>query len=103
MFADTTRGPVGAGAARDHRPHPSPRPLPSELRRGAALARRRNREHLLARCFPLGPKNVGIGCNPNFSGPEVFQGALTNVVLVREALTEEAIQKFSTAGPGKQQ
>jgi len=42
-----------------------------------------------------GPKNVGIGCNPNFSGPEVFQGALAEVMLLREALPEEAVQKLA--------
>ena len=26
--------------------------------------------------YQPGPKNVGIGCNPNFSGPEVFRGDL---------------------------
>jgi hypothetical protein len=35
--------------------------------------------------FVSGPENVGIGCNPNFSDPEVFQGALADVVFLREA------------------
>ena len=39
------------------------------------------------------PKNVGIGCNPNYAGPEVFQGALAEVLFVREALPEEEIRK----------
>jgi hypothetical protein len=42
-----------------------------------------------------GPKNVGIGCNPNFTGPEVFQGALAEVVFVREALAEDAVRKLA--------
>jgi len=42
-----------------------------------------------------GPKNVGIGCNPNFSGPEVFQGALAEVLFVREALPEEAVRQLA--------
>ena len=43
--------------------------------------------------YQPGPKNVGIGCNPNYTGPEVFQGALAEVLLVREALPEEEIRK----------
>ena len=45
--------------------------------------------------YQPGPTNVGIGCNPNFSGPEVFQGALAEVVFVREALPEEAVRKLA--------
>jgi hypothetical protein len=45
--------------------------------------------------FQSGPKNVGIGCNPNFTGPEVFQGALAEVLLVREAMPEEEIRKLA--------
>jgi len=45
--------------------------------------------------YQVGPKNVGIGCNPNFSGPEVFQGILADVLVVREALPEEAIQELA--------
>lgn len=45
--------------------------------------------------YQPGPTNVGIGCNPNFSGPEVFQGILADVLLVREALPEEAIGKLA--------
>jgi hypothetical protein len=45
--------------------------------------------------FQPRPKNVGIGCNPNFSGPESFQGALADVVFVREALSEEAVRRLA--------
>ena len=45
--------------------------------------------------YQPGPKNVGIGCNPNYSGPEVFQGALAEVLFVREALPEEAVRKLA--------
>jgi hypothetical protein len=45
--------------------------------------------------YQLGPKNVGIGCNPNYTGPEVFQGALADVVFLREALPEDAIKKLA--------
>ncbi|MHC1769396.1 MAG: beta-L-arabinofuranosidase domain-containing protein [Verrucomicrobiia bacterium] len=45
--------------------------------------------------FQPGPRNVGIGCNPNFSGPEVFQGGLAEVVFVREALPEAAVRKLA--------
>ncbi len=45
--------------------------------------------------FQPGPKNVGIGCNPNFGGPEVFQGAIASVVFVREALTEDAVRELA--------
>lgn len=47
--------------------------------------------------FQPGAKNVGIGCNPNFGGPEVFQGALAEVLFVREALPEEAIRNLAAA------
>lgn len=42
--------------------------------------------------YRTGPKNVGIGCNPNFSAPESFQGALSEVVFAREAMSEEAVK-----------
>ncbi|NUQ64994.1 MAG: glycoside hydrolase family 127 protein [Pirellulales bacterium] len=45
--------------------------------------------------YQPGPKNVGIGCNPNYTGPEVFQGALAEFLLVREALPEETIRKLA--------
>jgi hypothetical protein len=45
--------------------------------------------------YQPGPTNVGIGCNPNYSGPEVFQGALAEVLFVREALPEEAVRKLA--------
>jgi len=45
--------------------------------------------------FQPGPKNVGFGCNPNYSGPEAFQGALADVVFVREALSEEAVRRLA--------
>jgi uncharacterized protein len=45
--------------------------------------------------YQPGPMNVGIGCNPNYTGPEVFQGALAEVVLVREALREDEIRKLA--------
>jgi len=45
--------------------------------------------------YQPGPKNVGIGCNPNYTGPEVFQGALAEVLLVREALPEEEIKRLA--------
>jgi hypothetical protein len=45
--------------------------------------------------YQPGPKNVGIGCNPNYTGPEVFQGALAEVLLVREAWPEEQIKKLA--------
>ena len=45
--------------------------------------------------YQVGPKNVGIGCNPNFTGPEVFQGALADVLFVREALPDDAIQELA--------
>jgi DUF1680 family protein len=47
--------------------------------------------------YQPGPKNVGIGCNPNFTGPEVFQGALADILFVREALPEEEIKKRAGA------
>lgn len=49
--------------------------------------------------FVPGPKNLGIGCNPNFSGPEVFQGALAEVVFSREALSEEAVRVLANRQP----
>ena len=45
--------------------------------------------------YQPGPKNVGIGCNPNYAGPEVFQGTLAEILLVREALPEEEIRKHA--------
>jgi len=45
--------------------------------------------------YQPGPKNAGIGCNPNYPGPEVFQGALAEVLLVREAWPEEEIRKLA--------
>jgi hypothetical protein len=45
--------------------------------------------------YQPGPKNVGIGCNPNYTGPEVFQGLLAEVFLGREALPEEEIRKLA--------
>lgn len=45
--------------------------------------------------YQPGPRNVGIGCNPNYTGPEVFQGALAEVLLVREALPEEEIRRLA--------
>lgn len=45
--------------------------------------------------YQPGPKNVGIGCNPNYTGPEVFQGDLAEVLFVREALPEEEIRKLA--------
>ena len=45
--------------------------------------------------FQPGPKNVGVGCNPNYSGQEAFQGALAEVVFVREALSEEAVRRLA--------
>jgi hypothetical protein len=45
--------------------------------------------------YQPGPKNVGIGCNPNYTGPEVFQGALAEILLVREALPEEEIKRLA--------
>jgi len=43
--------------------------------------------------YQPGPTHVGIGCNPNYSGPEVFQGALAEILLAREALPGEEIRK----------
>ncbi len=43
--------------------------------------------------FQPGPKNVGIGCNPNYAGPEVFQGDLAEILFTREALPESEIKK----------
>lgn len=45
--------------------------------------------------FQPGPKNVGIGCNPNYTGPEVFGGALAEVEFVREALPEEMVRRLA--------
>jgi hypothetical protein len=45
--------------------------------------------------YQPGPPNVGIGCNPNLTEPEVFQGALAQVLFTREALPEEAIRKLA--------
>lgn len=45
--------------------------------------------------FRPGPANVGIGCNPNFTETESFQGALAEVVFVREALPEEAVRRLA--------
>ena len=42
--------------------------------------------------FQPGPGNVGIGCNPNYTDPEAFKGALADVVFVREALPEGAVR-----------
>jgi len=47
--------------------------------------------------YQPGPKNVGIGCNPNYSGPEVFQGALAEVLFVREALAAKEVKKLAEA------
>ena len=46
--------------------------------------------------YQPGPKNVGIGCNPNFSGPEFFQGSLAEILFSREALPEEAIRSLAS-------
>lgn len=45
--------------------------------------------------YQPGPKSVGIGCNPNFRSPEVFQGGLADVLFMREALPEEAVRKLA--------
>lgn len=45
--------------------------------------------------YQPGPKNVGLGCNPNYTGPEVFQGALADVQFLREALPAEAVQRLA--------
>ena len=45
--------------------------------------------------FLAGPKKVGIGCNPNDNGNESFQGALSEIVFVREALSEEDIGRLA--------
>lgn len=42
-------------------------------------------------CLQPGPRNLGIGCNPNYGELEGFKGAIANVLFIREALTEEAI------------
>jgi len=42
-----------------------------------------------------GPKKVGIGCNPNGNGNEAFRGALSEVVFVREELSEEDIRHLA--------
>ena len=34
-------------------------------------------------------RNVGIGCDPNYSGPGAFQGSLTEVLFVREPVRGE--------------
>lgn len=47
--------------------------------------------------YQPGPKNVGIGCNLNYPGPEVFQGALAEVLLVREAWPDDEIKKLAGA------
>lgn len=39
------------------------------------------------------PKNVGIGGSPNYPGPEFFQGALADILFVREALPGREIRK----------
>jgi hypothetical protein len=49
-----------------------------------------------ASCQP-GPKNVGISCNPNCTDPEVFQGVLAEVLLVRQALLKEEIRRLAGA------
>lgn len=46
--------------------------------------------------YQPGPQNVGIGCNPNYTGPEVFHGTLAEVLLVREALSGEEIRKLAS-------
>ncbi|MBP7049624.1 MAG: glycoside hydrolase family 127 protein [Phycisphaerae bacterium] len=38
-----------------------------------------------------GPKNVGIGCNPNFGDTESFQGCIADVLFSREAMTDAQI------------
>ena len=45
--------------------------------------------------FLPGAANVGIGCNPNFTDTESFQGALAEVVFVREALPEEEVRRLA--------
>ncbi len=45
--------------------------------------------------YQPGPKNVAIGCNPNYTDPEAFQGALAEVLFSREALPEEEIKKLA--------
>lgn len=45
--------------------------------------------------FEPGPTNVGIGCNPNHSDPEAFQGALAEINFVREALPEESVRELA--------
>jgi hypothetical protein len=38
-----------------------------------------------------GPKDVGIGCNPNFGDTESFQGCIADVLFSREAMTDAQI------------
>ncbi|MBM3998836.1 MAG: hypothetical protein FJ297_04710 [Planctomycetes bacterium] len=49
--------------------------------------------------FVPGPVNIGIGCNPNHTGPEVFDGEIARVLLAREAYDEEAIARLAGDRP----
>ena len=46
----------------------------------------------LPRVLASQPPNIGIGCNPNHSDLENFQGAICGVVFRREALSDEEIE-----------
>ena len=48
----------------------------------------------IAPCLQSGPKNLGIGCNPNYGELEGFQGSIADVRFVREALDDAAVAKI---------
>ncbi|HUW60488.1 MAG TPA: beta-L-arabinofuranosidase domain-containing protein [Candidatus Bathyarchaeia archaeon] len=49
-------------------------------------------EGSLPRVLASQPPNIGIGCNPNHTELENFQGAISNVEFRREALSDEEIK-----------
>jgi hypothetical protein len=49
-------------------------------------------EGSLPRVLASQPPNIGIGCNPNHTELENFQGAIANVEFRREALSDEEIR-----------
>ena len=53
-------------------------------------------EATLPRVLVSQPPNIGIGCNPNHTDRENFQGAISNVQFRREALSDEQIKALST-------
>ena len=51
----------------------------------------------LAATLELGAKEIGIGCNPNYSGAEAFSGEISDVLFTREAVSEQELAKQAAA------